>query len=197
MSAKILPFRRVEGDLPEMSDDALLAACGTGDSAALGALFDRFNADVYRLAGRFPRIDELERDDIVQATFMQVTRMAPTYRGIASVRTWILGIAANVARRQFRSEQRRRSRQAKYLALPSSAPRGVDEQFDRRQLVARIEVALSDLSHDQQVAFVLCDLEQLPGRDVARVLDVPEGTLARRLHDARKAMRAALERGQK
>lgn len=197
MSAKIIPIRRVEGDLPEMSDDALLAACGTGDSAALGALFDRFNADVYRIAGRFPRIDDLERDDIVQATFLQVTRMAPTYRGIATVRTWILGIAANIARRQFRSEQRRRARQAKFLAIPSSQPRGVDEQFERRQLMARIEAALADLPHDQQVAFVLCDLEQLPGRDVARVLEIPEGTLARRLHDARKAMRTALERGQK
>ncbi|CAN5915182.1 sigma-70 family RNA polymerase sigma factor [soil metagenome] len=197
MSAKIIPLHRVEGEPAEMSDEALLAACGTGDSAALGALFDRFHAAVYRLAARFPRTDDLARDDLVQATFLQISRMAPTYRGTASVRTWILGIAANIARRVFRSEQRRRVRQAKFLAIPSAAPQSVDEQFERRQLMMRIEAAMADLPRDQQVAFVLCDLEQLPAREVARVLDIPEGTLARRLHDARKAMRTALEKGQR
>jgi RNA polymerase sigma-70 factor (ECF subfamily) len=40
---------------------------------------------------------------------------------------------------------------------------------------------------------VLCDLEQVPGVEVARALGVPEGTIWRRLHVARKAVRAAVE----
>ncbi|MDX2087785.1 MAG: RNA polymerase sigma factor [Kofleriaceae bacterium] len=195
MTAKIIPLRRVEGEIPELSDEALLAACSTGDTAALGALFDRFHAAVYRVAGRFPLTDDLARDDLVQATFMEVRRVAHTYRGASSVRTWILGIAANLARRVYRGEQRRRVRQARYVELPTTSTLGVDEQVDRRQLLARIQIAVAELPHDQQVAFVLCDLEQLPCTDVARSLGVPDGTMARRLHDARKAVRAALERG--
>jgi RNA polymerase sigma-70 factor (ECF subfamily) len=194
MSAKIIPLHRVEGEIPELSDEALLAACGTGDSAALGALFDRFHVAVYRVAGRFPLTDDLARDDIVQATFLEVRRVAHTYRAASSVKAWLLGIAANVARRVYRGEQRRRVRQAKYLALPETAQLDVGDQVDRRQLLARIQRAIAELSQDQQIVFVLCDLEQLPCTDVARALGVPEGTMARRLHDARKAMRAAIER---
>jgi RNA polymerase sigma-70 factor (ECF subfamily) len=194
MSAKVIPLRRIQGDAPELSDEALLAACSTGDAVAFGALFDRFHVAVYSLAGRFPRTDELARDDLVQVTFLEVRRVAHTYRGTSSVRTWILGIAANLARRVFRGEQRRRSRQAKYVALPTVAAPAVDEQVGRRQLLACIERALAELPHDQQLAFVLCDLEQLPCSEVARAIGVPEGTMARRLHDARKAMRAAVER---
>jgi RNA polymerase sigma-70 factor (ECF subfamily) len=193
-TGRIVPLRRIEGELHELSDEAVLAACSTGDTAALGALFDRFHIDVYRVAGRFPLTDDLARDDLVQATFLEVSRVAHTYRGSSSVRTWILGIAANIARRVFRSEQRRRVRQAKYLALPASGAPDLDEQVERQRLLARIELAMADLPRDQQIAFVLCDLEQLPCTEVARALNVPEGTMARRLHDARKSLRAAVER---
>jgi RNA polymerase sigma-70 factor (ECF subfamily) len=74
----------------------------------------------------------------------------------------------------------------------TSVPAQPDDQLARRQLLARIERAIGSLPHDQQVAFILCDLEQLPGVDVARVLAIPEGTLWRRLHVARKAVRAAV-----
>ena len=193
MSAKLIPLRRVESDAGAMSDEALLAACATGDAAALGALFDRFCDAVYRFAGRLPTTDELARDDLVQATFLEVRRTAHAFRGTSSVKTWILGIAANVARHTLRGERRRRVHQARYLERIERAPALVDDQVERRMLMARIAEALEELPRDQQIAFILCDLEQLPGAEVAQALDIPEGTLWRRLHTARKAMRAAVE----
>lgn len=194
MSAKLVPLRRVSGETAQMSDEALLAACGTGDAAALGALFDRFHDAVYRFAGRLTTTDDLARDDLVQATFLELRRTAASFRGTSSVRTWILGVAANVARHALRGERRRRDRQARYLDHVATAPVQVDEQVERRRLLARIEEALAALPRDLQIAFILCDLEQLPGDEVARVLAIPEGTLWRRLHTARKAIRTAIER---
>ena len=194
MTTKLVPLRRVAGDIVEMSDEALLAACGTGDAPALGALFDRFHVAVYRFAGRLPMTDDLARDDLVQATFLEVRRAALSFRGTSSVKTWILGVAANVARHMLRAERRRRVHQARYLERITAAPELLDTQLERRKLLARVAEALAQLPRDQQIAFILCDLEQLPGVEVARVLDVPEGTLWRRLHMARKAMREAIER---
>jgi RNA polymerase sigma-70 factor (ECF subfamily) len=197
MSAKLVPLRRVSGDAPVMSDEALLAACATGDAAALGALFDRFQEAVFRFAARLPMTDELARDDLVQGTFLEISRTASSFRGTSSVKTWILGIAANVARHTLRSEQRRRVHQARFVEKQSAnAPMLVDDQVARRQLLARIGEALEALPRDQQLAFILVDLEQLPGAEVARILEIPEGTLWRRLHTARKAMRAAIEEAQ-
>jgi len=190
---KLLPLRRVTGQVAELSDEALLAACATGDTAALGALFDRFNVAVYRFLSRLPTTDEAARDDLVQATFLEVRRTAGSFRGGSAVKTWLLGVAANVARHQLRGERRRRVHQAKYLeGLAGAAATTPDATIDRRRLMAQIAEALARLPHDQQVAFAMCDLEQLPGVEVARSLGIPEGTLWRRLHHARKAMRAAL-----
>ena len=194
MTAKLVPLRRVTGDIAEMSDEALLAACATGDASALGALFDRFHVAVYRFAARLPVTDELARDDLVQATFLEVRRAAPSFRGSSTVKTWILGIAANVARHTLRAERRRRAHQAGYLERIAASPELLDAQVERRKLLARVAEALAALPRDQQIAFILCDLEQLPGVEVARALEVPEGTLWRRLHTARKAMRGAIEK---
>jgi len=194
MTGKLVPLRRISGDITEMSDEALLAACGTGDAPALGALFDRFHTAVYRFAARLPMTDDLARDDLVQATFLEIRRAAHSFRGTSSVKTWILGVAANVARHTLRAERRRRVHQARYLERMTAAPELLDAQVERKKLLARIAEALAELPRDQQIAFILCDLEQLPGVEVARVLEIPEGTLWRRLHTARKAMRAAIEK---
>jgi RNA polymerase sigma-70 factor, ECF subfamily len=109
------------------------------------------------------------------------------------VKTWILGVAANLARHQLRGERRRRAHHASYAERLSAVPPRPDEQAERRELLARVAEALAALPHDLQVAFVLCDLEQVPGVEVARALGVPEGTIWRRLHVARKAVRASVE----
>lgn len=195
MSGRLVPLRRVDGEIAELSDEALLAACGTGDAAALGALFDRFHRDVYRLAGRFPSIDALGRDDLVQATFLEVRRTARSFRGASSVRTWILGVAANLARRTFRGERRRSAREEAYAAQPAAQLRAVDEEVADRQLIARVQAAMAGLPRDQLMVFVLCDLEQLAAAEVAAIIGAPEGTVWRRLHHARRAIRDAIEGG--
>ena len=59
--------------------------------------------------------------------------------------------------------------------------------------MSRLRDALGELSHDLRAAYVLCDLEDVPGVEAARVLGVRAGTLWRRLHEARRALRDAIE----
>ena len=82
-----------------LSAEALVVACGTGDSAALGELFDRFHQTVYRFLSRYlgPRNPDL--DDLVQATFLEVRRAASRFRKESSVNSWIVGIASRAAPR--------------------------------------------------------------------------------------------------
>jgi RNA polymerase sigma-70 factor, ECF subfamily len=192
INGHLVPLRRLAGDAGEMSDEALLAACATGDRAALGALFDRFHVAVYRFVAHLPAAAESARDDLVQATFLEVPRAAAHFRGSSTVKTWILGLAANMARHQVRGEHRRRVHQGRYAMADRPSPKQPDAQLERRRLLERITDALAALPDEQQVAFILCDLEQVSGVEAAKVLGVPEGTLWRRLHVARKAMRVAL-----
>lgn len=192
----LVPLRRLDerrAALSEISDEALLAACAVGDSAALGALFDRHHEAVYRLISRLLRSEPDAIDDLVQTTFLEAWRSAGRYDGRGLVKSYLFGIAANAVRHHVRSAKRRREAFADWQPPePRNAP---DDVASRAQQVGRLAAALDRLPHDLRVAYVLCDLEDISGVEAARMLDVRAGTLWRRLHEARKALRAAIEGG--
>ncbi len=171
-----------------------MAACAVGESAALAALFDRYQRVVLRYLSRLCGLDSRELDDLVQATFIEVQRSCSAFSARSSVKTWLLGIATNVARHHARSQTRQRALHtaaaAAFRPQPASRP---DQIAEQRELLARLQTALDGLSHDLRVAFVMCELEEVPGVEAARVLGIREGTLWRRLHDARRKLRAAIE----
>ncbi len=179
-----------------VSDDALLSRFTRGDGEALGELFDRHHRAAYRFLSRLTGAHDADLDDLVQATFMEVARAAPRFDGRAAVRTWLFGIALNVARRYKRGNARRRRviSDAAGADRPSDVParERPDESVENRELLAAVERAIHGLPPALREAFVACEIEELPGAEVARLLGIPEGTLWRRLHDARKALRAAL-----
>ena len=193
---KLVPLRRVDGLPAEMSDEALLAACALGDRAALGALYDRLSPHVWRFLSRMAGNQVEELEDLVQATFIAIHASAATFKGRALVRTWVFAIAANVTRRHVRSEVRRRSALERLSKLPTQPAGRPDDSLEQQQLVLRMREALSALPHDLRVALVMCDLEDISGREAAAVLQIPEGTLYRRVHEARRALGALVEDGQ-
>jgi len=198
VTGKVLPLRRLDERrtaASDISDEALLAGCAIGDTAALGALFDRHHEAVYRLISRLLRGERDEIDDLVQTTFLEAWRSAKRYSGRGAVRSFVFGIAANVVRHHVRGAARRRLAVVDApLPQPASAP---DDVAMRSQQVARLAAALDDLPHDLRTAYVLCDLEDVPGVEAARALAVRPGTLWRRLHDARRALRDAIEGGKR
>ena len=196
--ADVVPLRRLDerkAALSEISDEALLASCGVGDTAALGALFDRHHEAVYRLISRLLRTDPGEIDDLVQTTFLAVWRAARKYDARGAVRSFLYGIAANTVRHHVRGAKRRRDAIAELPEPP--AVRTPDVAAIRAQQMHRLAAALDQLPHDLRVAYVMCDLEDISGVDAARALDVRAGTLWRRLHEARRALREAIEGGER
>jgi RNA polymerase sigma factor (sigma-70 family) len=197
MKGEVVFLHRLAGAPHEMSDEALVAACGKGDAAALGALFDRHNAAVYRFVSRAAGVAHRDLDDVVQNTFLCAQRCAGRFRGASAVRTWLLGIAANEIRHLVRGEIRRRRCFEAWNDLSDGAAGDRDRssrEVERREEIVRLAIAVDALPHDLRVAFVLCVVEGVPGVEAARTLGVRPGTLWRRLHEARKALVEAMER---
>ena len=196
LEAKVIRFRKRSPEGETLSDAALLAASGTGDVAALGALYDRHAGALFRFLCRLPHVDEQEAEDLVQEAFLAAQHAARSYRGDCAVRTWLMGIAGNLSKARARSRQRNRNalERARLQVLPTLVSSDAEAELSQRQQMACVAAALAELPHDLQMAYVLCELEGVPGVEAARVLKTREGTLYRRLHDARKRLRAALER---
>lgn len=194
----IVPLRRTAAaSLAEMSDEALVSAVGARDSVALGALFDRFHLDVWRFLHRVSGGPEADLDDLVQMTFVEVFRAAPRFSRRSRVKTWIFGIAVNVARNHARSEGRHRAAIARLAEAPARRARRPDSHAEHSQRLEQLAGALDQLPHDLRVAYVLCVIEELPADEAARALGARTGTVWRRVHEARQALRDALERNRR
>lgn len=172
-----------------MTDDGLIAACAAGDRAARARLFERYADGLHRFVVRMRGSDADVVDDLVQLTFLAAFEGAGRFRG-GNLRAWMYGIAANQVRDYARREIRRKRALA---AVADTTPHASSAaRTSELPLMVRLPAAIAALPHDLRAALVLIDLEGERGRDAALALGVPEGTLWRRVHLARKAVRIAL-----
>jgi len=147
-----------------------------------------------RLTGPGPHVDEL-----LQETFVTAWKRASSFEGRSTARTWLYGIAANIARHHRRGLARFslfRGKLERETAI-AAAPPAPDEEIRRSQDAARVHAALAELPFKQREAFVLYEIEGMPGEEIAAMLEVPVGTVWRRLHDARESFKAQMKRGEK
>lgn len=190
---KLLAFSAGGVPAAERTIEELLAACARGEQSALGLVFDRLSPGVYRFVARLVGAGEAELDDLVQLTFLEVWRSAAAFRGASSAQSWIFGIAANVCRHFFRSEGRRRKMKEQLAANGLALVPTPETSTAQKELLGRLEHALAELPEHLSIPFIMVYIEELPGTEVAKVLQIPDGTLWRRLHQARQQIRQHLQ----
>jgi RNA polymerase sigma-70 factor (ECF subfamily) len=194
MTDSILPFRRAQAS--DVSDEALIRACALGDNLAMQSLFQRHVDRVHRILVRVRYVDRRDLDDLIQMTFIEVQRSAKGFDARASVGTWIVGIALNVARQFRRSELRRRAAMLDLATFPQfESGLSPYEQAAKQQQLVCLQRGFEALPRKLRIVFTLCDLEGMRGVEVARALNIPEGTVWSRLNLAREHLRRHVNPG--
>lgn len=175
----------------EESDAELLIAVAAGDLRALGELFDRHGPALRRYLRRMG-ISRADVDDLVQATFLEITRAAPSFDARHAGRSWIFGVASIMLRRH-RHFLRRAAAHISAWVMPAEVEATPAELFERAETERRFTRAFAALSEKRREAYVLVTLEGLSGEEAAQALGVPVNTIWTRLHHARLELRAAID----
>jgi RNA polymerase sigma factor (sigma-70 family) len=177
------------------SDQALIAQVAEGKLDALGELFERHEPALKRYLARLG-VATSDIDDLVQGTFLELTRAATRFDPQYSARAFLLGIASMMVRRRRRSLQRLAVRIASFARLSSQLAievPAVSESVEQEARLRAIARAVEQLPSKQREAFVLVTWEGLSGEQAATALGIPIKTVWTRLHHARCALRAALQ----
>jgi RNA polymerase sigma-70 factor (ECF subfamily) len=165
------------------SDEDLMAAVASGDETALAALIDRYAASVHAYLFRHSGNRD-DADDLLQETWVRVARSARSFDTARRFRSWIYGIATNLARDLFRRRMTR-ERALRDLAMHPPATSDTDA-VDRRELRERI----AELPENLRAVLLLRYYEAMNEAEMAEVLGVPRGTIKSRLHAALRRLRA-------
>jgi RNA polymerase sigma-70 factor, ECF subfamily len=185
-----MPMIAVQG----ADDDDLVVRLRAGDRPAVEQAYLAHHAAIRAFARRLVG-DVPTAEDLVHDTFVALPRAIRRFRGDASLRSFLIGIAVNHAKRHIRSAVRRRRATEKLAAQQSTASFEVDasDTLARKRLADRLSAALDELPLDQRVVFVLCEAEQRTSVEVAAIVGAPEGTVRTRLMHAKRKLRARLE----
>ena len=192
---KDVPY--VEGSHP---DHELVRASLDGDPTAYKGLVERYQTRIYHVCYGMVRNKEDARD-MAQDAFIKAYKTLERFGFRASFYTWLCRIAMNVCIDHLRKQKVRRA-DSFDEGIASKESGGVismehhrndpSRTVERKRLYARIMDALEELPEAHKQVVVLRELEGLSYKEIAEVLDIPEGTVMSRLYYARKRLQGLL-----
>jgi RNA polymerase sigma-70 factor (ECF subfamily) len=177
-------------------EDDLIRAARSGDRRAFDELVERKRERVVRTAYQITG-DWEDAKDVAQGVFLRLYKVLPRFDLTRKFDTWVYRITVNAAIDVVRERGPRGMLQP--LKDPSNIPvadpsPGAEKAIDLAELQAAFLRLASLLPPKQRAVFVLREIEGRPTDEVARTLDVTESTVRNHLLQARRALRAGLEK---
>ncbi|HWO41941.1 MAG TPA: sigma-70 family RNA polymerase sigma factor [Candidatus Eisenbacteria bacterium] len=176
-----------------ISDRECIERLQQGETGAFEILVRRhqktiFNL-VYRLLGDYD-----EAAEIAQEAFLSAYKSVAQFRGDANFSTWLYRIAINHA-----STRRKNLVSAQQRNVPLETTDPIDERrpdpadsLERKEIQERVQKALNTLEPNDAAIILLRDMQDMPYDEVARMLELPVGTVKSRLYRARQALKSRL-----
>lgn len=179
--------------MSEADDDleALAARAAAGDGAALEDLLALIQPRVQRIVGRM-LLHPQDAEEATQDALLAVARNIGRFEGRSRFSTWMYAVASNSARSTYRS-LKRRAAEHPVDELPTAAdPRTTSVIAGSRLDLLEALEAVGARNPELVEPLVLRDVGELDYNEIARLLDVPLGTVKSRIHQARHLVRPLL-----
>lgn len=131
--------------------------------------------------------DRAAAEDVVQDAMLRAMRYFASYTG-GNARAWLLRIVRNVAYDRLNHPAGRAEQPLDLAAEMADPAPDPEASFARREGEARLRAVLAALSAELRECLVLREFEDMSYRDIARITEVPVGTVMSRLFRARQAL---------
>lgn len=180
---------RAESAWPEVGPEPTQARALT-----LAEVYEAHFDFVWRSARRLG-VASLHVDDVVQEVFLVVHRRLADFEGRSSLKTWLFAITRRLVRDHRRSA-RRKPVEPFGAIEPADLGPSVDVRMARDEEARLLHAMLDELDDDKREVFVLAELEQMSGPEIADALQVNLNTVYARLRAARASFEQAVIRHQ-
>lgn len=182
-----------------MDDRAVIEQVLAGDNDAFGILVERYQTKIYNLALRMCG-NEDDAFDLAQESFLRAWRNLGSFQFESAFSTWLFRLCSNICLDFLRAKKRRAAvsltmtddeGEENQLEVPDPGKTPEEAVFaaEDRELLTR---ALNELPADQREILTLRAIDDLSYSEIARILNLQEGTVKSRLSRARTALRKKL-----
>ena len=183
----------------ELVDQAKAERARGANAQAFGALVRRYQRRIFRLAFHLVRTGA-EAEDVTQETFVRAYQALDRFDGRSEPFTWLYRIAVNLSLNTLRARKASRDStpsddpRIEALLLETRPSQGGDPATatQQRQLAVALCDGIDLLSDTLRTTLILVCVDGLGHEEAAKILGCPEGTVAWRVHEARRKLREYL-----
>ncbi len=180
---------RVTPAVAAPSDEAaLIASALAGRAESFGTLVERYDGAVFHLCLKTVR-DPDEARDCTQEAFFKAFRSLHTFKPEAKFSTWIFSIAYHACCDRLKRRKRYSDAELPERADASPGPAAIAEGQDTAR---RLREAIDGLPDKYRTVITLYHLQGKQYEDIAKVLDLPMGTVKTHLFRAKDLLRKRL-----
>ena len=145
---------------------------------SFGEIVENYYDDIYKFVFLMVK-DKNDAADITQETFLMVERYLKSFKGESSIKTWLYRIASNEIKKFYK----RQKRALKYKPKRNEDTRDYSDLKD----------AMEKLDKDSYEILFLRYFKRMNEKEIAFILNIPEGTVKSRLFNAKEKLRKVME----
>jgi RNA polymerase sigma-70 factor (ECF subfamily) len=200
--ASTIDTENTESTTGAKTEQELIRLCQQGDRHSFRLLYQRYQQRVRSTL--YQLCDQPLLDDLVQEVFLRAWKGLPKLRKTKYFSTWLYRISWNVA-----TDHRRKLARSRDRGRLNSSEKSYDKnELDYGNKLSKVQDppdlmhlhyqdlvqrGLKNLSFEHRAVLVLHDLEDIPQKQIAKILDVPVGTVKSRLFHARNSFKKFLD----
>lgn len=168
-------------DFSTKSDEELMSLLTNRGQLAFDELYKRYSKPLLNFFFRMLNNDREKAEDFLQDLFLKIIEKPESFDQSKKFNTWFYTLASNMIKNEYRSRQTRTNHETEMLAFNEEPFELNSESYDRKLFDCRLQLELDKLDVDSKTVFNLRYLEEMSVKQIAEIMNCPEGTVKSRL----------------
>lgn len=175
-----------------MSLEKCLLAISNGNESAFDILYAETNKAVYHIILSILK-NRATAEDCMQEVYISIYNKAKMYQKETNPKAWIYTIAKNTALNYYKKGRK----EICYDIVDYADTFVAKDNFENREDIYLLRTALQELSQEDYQILALCEIAGYKRREVAKMMDLPIGTVTWKRNNALKVLKNYMEKNSK
>ena len=174
-----MPFRKnYEGK----TDEELMSLLVKSEQPAFDELYKRYSKPLLNFFFRMLNYEREKAEDFLHDLFLKIIEKPESFDHSLRFSTWFYTLAANMVKNEYRNRQVRNEHKQFLGNRQDETNELNDEHIDKQQFEFHLQIEINKLDAETKTLFNLRFVEEMSVKEIAEVMECPEGTIKSRLH---------------
>lgn len=168
-------------NLNNKTDEELMSLLTNGGQSAFDELYRRYSKQMLNFFCRMLNNEREKAEDLLHDLFLKLIEKPESFDSNKKFNTWFYTLASNMVKNEYRSRQIRNEHENQKLANTYEPYEMNNEKYDRKLFESKLQIEIDKLDIESQTIFNLRFIEEMSVKQIAEIMNCPEGTIKSRL----------------